>query len=541
MSKSGTSLNLEDVQVLEEAVSETSHPVAGVALEHGFQPEPDSAQNPEWTPWQRIFFRIGFLFIAQLLLPLQRGWYQHLASVRSLKAFYSLSGGLGLRYLTLKSESGRWGIGSFVSWGIALLVAIVGAAIWTWFARNSSRKEYNALYYWTRLLVRYWVALSILHFGYLKVWPRQMPFPSISNLHTLLGETATYRLYWASVGFVTWYQVVLGVLEVTAGSLLFFRAATALGAVLNLGVLYNIAHANFAYDGGVHTLSAEISLLSGFLLLQYVPDLWRLLIKKESVQPHYYRPVFRRAWKRRAFLGAKIAAWILFIPCFAYATHDAFSNSNLSKEPRGPGLVGAKGYYNVTEFRLNDKVLPYSPLDPVRWHDVVFEDYPTLVYKVNRAFSLQLGNGSPAYKDVEKRYELSGFAGGRRYLHYEVDEAHQLLYLEDKNQGSEFGDLDREVGRSGKTKAKPIPKPVKLVWHYSRPSDSRIILSGPDDKGNSLYVVLDRIEEKYPIQIGSPLPGQPLHYDRTFTRRYPVTDRSFDSKGDGGDCGRACM
>ncbi len=52
------------------------------------------------------------------------------------------------------------------------------------------------------------------------------------------------------------------------------------------------------------------------------------------------------------FLGAKVVAWILFIPCFAWATHDAFSNSNLSKEPRGPGLAGAKGYYNVTEFRF---------------------------------------------------------------------------------------------------------------------------------------------------------------------------------------------
>ncbi len=539
MSKGRTSLNLVDDELLEEARLQNSHAEEEVALENGFQSNTGLVQNPEWTPWQRISFRIGFLFIAQLLFPLQWGWYQRLASVRSLKAFYSLSGGLGLRYISLRSESGRWGIGSFASWGVALLVAIVGAAIWTWFARNSKRKEYNALYYWTRLLVRYWVALSILHFGYLKVWPRQMPFPSISNLNTLLGETATYRLYWASVGIVTWYQVVLGVLEVTAGSLLFFRATTALGAVLNLGVLYNIAHANFAYDGGVHTLSAEISLLSGFLLLQYVPDLWRLLIKKESVQPHYYRPVFHEQWKRRAFLGAKIVAWILFIPCFAWATHDAFSNSNLSKEPRGPGLAGAKGYYSVTEFRLNDKVLPYSPLDPVRWHDVVFEDYPTLVYKVHRAFPLQLGNGSPAYKDVEKRYELSGFAGGRRYLHYEVDEAHQLLYLEDKNQGSEFGDSDREAGSGAKANSKP--KSVKLVWHYSRPSDSRIILSGFDDTGNSLYAVLDRVQENYPIQIGSPLPGQPLHYDRTFTRRYPVTNRSFDGKGDGGDCGRACM
>jgi len=136
----------------------------------------------------------------------------------------------------------------------------------------------------------------------------------------------------------------------------------------------------------------------------------------------------------------------------------------------------------------------------------------------------------------QRKVAVIRFGATRRYLHYRADEAHQVLYLEDKNQGSDSDDPNLAPKKNVK------PKPVKkLVWHYSRPTDSRIILSGLDDQGNSLYVVLDRIDEKYPIQIASPIPSQPLHYDRTYARRYPVTSASFDGKGEGGDCGRACM
>jgi hypothetical protein len=73
---------------------------------------------------------------------------------------------------------------------------------------------------------------------------------------------------------------------------------------------------------------------------------------------------------------------------------------------------------------------------------------------------------------------------------------------------------------------------VKLAWHYSRPSESRIILSGQDEMNNSIYVVLDRVTEQIPILIESPVPGQPLQYRPFFGKRYPVHERSYDGFGD---------
>jgi hypothetical protein len=72
----------------------------------------------------------------------------------------------------------------------------------------------------------------------------------------------------------------------------------------------------------------------------------------------------------------------------------------------------------------------------------------------------------------------------------------------------------------------------KLVWHYSRPSDSRIILTGRTFDNQEFYAVLDRVDETQAIHISSPIQGDPLIYGRPFGRRYPVTDRSFDGTTD---------
>ncbi len=508
-----------------------------------------------WTAWERALFRVGLLFVAQLVLPVRAQFYQRLIQIRRLHDIYGVAGsGGGINYITPTGESGRWGIGSFANWGIALLIAIAVAGIWTWFARNSKRKEYTVAYYWLNLFTRYWVAFNILHYGYLKVYPDQMPYPSISNLHTLVGETAPYRYYWAIVGLSTWYQVALGTVEVFAGSLLFFRRTAALGALLNLGVLYNVAYANFAYDGGVHTLSAEISLLAGILFIQYIPNLYRLLIKKEDVVPNYYHPVFNKKWQRYAFSGVKIVAWILFIPLYLFSDFHHYLWTNASKEPRALGLEGAKGYYAVTEFKLNGVEIPYSPLDPVRWHDVTFEDYPTITFKVDKALPIRLENGGPAVKDAEKRYELAGFAGGRTYLHYDLDEANQTLTVQDKNADVRSRDANGRDAAAGFGSAPATPKegaaPArsggggrgamggrrqgvrKYVWHYSRPSDSRIILTGVTPDRQQFYAVLDRVDENQAIHIDSPLQDASLSYSRQFGRRFPVRPKSFDGTTD---------
>lgn len=455
-----------------------------------------------WKNWEKFLFRVAFIFFLLLIVPLDPGWFGKLFSVKTVFAFLNSLTGYRANFYSVHSESGRWGLYAFVSWGIALLVALAGAAIWTFFARNSKRTGYPDLYYWLRVIVRYRIAIGIIAFGLLKLYPMQMPDPSISNLDTNFGDYNTYKIYWQIVGVSIWYEIVLGLVEIIGGILMLFRGTAAIGAVLVAGVLYNIAHANIAYDGGVHVYSAYFVLLSLFLLVQYIPNLWKLLIKQEDVVANYYYPTFKAKWERTTFYSLKYGVIFVFTILFAVLRYDVHYHVGQLKEPITPGLKNAAGYYNVTEFKLNNKVIPYSPLDAVRWQNVVLEKWSTLIYKVNKPFPISLANGTPNPKDIDRSYELAGIAGGRRFLYYTADTKKGQLFLQDKNKPAPAeGDAPekKEKKKSEKSDGKDDLK-KQLVWNFSRPSSSRIIISGLNDNKDSIYVVLDRVNKVYPIK-----------------------------------------
>ncbi|WP_316796765.1 hypothetical protein [Pedobacter agri] len=446
-----------------------------------------------WTKWEKILFRFAFIFIFLLIIPVTIDWYAKAISSKTIFAFLNNLTGYRPNFYNLQTPSGRWGIGSYATWGVAFVAAIIGAFIWTLIARKSKRTNYNTLYYWLRVAVRYRIAIGIIAFGFLKLYPMQMPDPSISNLDTNFGDYNTYKIYWQIVGVSIWYEIVLGLVEIVAGVLLFFRGTVAIGAVLVAGVLYNIAHANFAYDGGVHVYSSFFVLLSLFLLIQYLPNLWRLLILRQEVTPNYYYPPLKTKKQRSVFYSTKYAFVIVFTIIFAYLRYDVHYHVGQLKEPITPGLPGAAGYYNVTAFKLNGKELPFNPLDSIRWQSVVLEKWSTLVYQVHKPFSISLANGTPNPKDIDRSYELAGIAGGRRFLYYTIDYKTQSLVLQDKNRPAK-----EEDGPGKKKPAKDKKKKEqKLVWHFERAGNNRIILSGLNEHKDSLYVILDKVDRKF--------------------------------------------
>ncbi|MDQ6481067.1 hypothetical protein [Dyadobacter sp. LHD-138] len=434
-----------------------------------------------------------------LIVPLTVEWYTRLFNVKTLFEFFSTLTGYRVDLVKIPGESGRWGLASYANWGAALLIALAGATVWTFAVRKRERKEYNELYYWIRTLARYRIGIGIIAFGFLKLFPMQMPFPSISNLEATIGEYTAYKIYWQSVGVVIWYEIFLGFIEVFAGALMFFRATSVLGAIINLGVLYNIAHANHAYDGGVHVYSAYFSLLSAFVLAHEVPYVWKLLINEQNVDPVEYVPVYHSRWLSNSLRTLKYAIVIGFVFVYGWIRYDMHYNQGRLKEPKMPGLAGAAGFYDVTEFKINNKILPYSPLDTVRWQNVIFEKFSTLIYQVNRPVSISLANGTPQTKDVDRSYELAGIGGGRRFFYYDADTKNGLLYLKDKNIAKSEDEAGTKIKKTDKkTGAKPDSIPP-LAWHFQRPSKDRIILSGIDDRKDSIYVVLDRVNRNYAL------------------------------------------
>ena len=135
---------------------------------------------------------------------------------------------------------------------------------------------------WPRLLIRYFMALMSMGYGYSKVF---------------MGASAAYTIFG-------------GVAEVTGGSLLRLCRTTALGALVTFGVMTNIVALNYCYDIPVKLHSTHYLLMSAFLL---APDFHRLvnvfLLNRRAEPADLRVPAFRTGWP----LWASRRVWAIVI------------------------------------------------------------------------------------------------------------------------------------------------------------------------------------------------------------------------------------
>lgn len=499
-----------------------------------------------WKEYQKILFRIAFVFFVAMSLPNSWSWYKELFTYNwfalHYRDLYDIARfGSGLSFFGNRIFGST--LNGYATWVITLIFATVAGLIWTAIVkfRHSERKEYNILYYWLRVVVRYRAGIGIIGFGFTKLLPTQLPYPSLGVLNTNFGDLTLQKIYWLSIGISPWYEVFTGVVEVAAGALLFFRKSTFWGSVLLFGALADIVYVNFAYDGGVHVYSSYFVLLSAFLLVDYIPKIYNLLIKEQYTIPVNIYPTFSKAWQKYTRVGLKTATIVLFLPVLFYLQIVNFFYDPY-KQPAIKGLAELRGNYNVTEFKLNNQVIPYSPLDSVRWQQATFENWTTLTFKVNNPVTLDLSNGGGApMRDINRTFELTGVAGGQRVFYYEADTVNQVLYLQDKNRGAnqqfrEFGGQNENGGKSNKKpkpeadnwipaealaiigpedpKINPIARSTRRtegIKQESRPikrnrmilkyevvnNGDRVILSGINEKKDSIQVILDRYDKKY--------------------------------------------
>lgn len=501
-----------------------------------------------WKNYQKILFRIAFVFFLAMSLPNNPSWYKELFTFDWLHLHYRDLYDIA-RFGSGLSIFGNQIFGStlngYATWVITLIFATVIGLIWTAIVklRKSERKEYNLANYWLRVVVRYRAGIGIIGFGFTKLLPTQLPYPSLGILNTNFGDLTLQKIYWLQIGIVPWYEVFTGVVEVAAGLLLFFRASTFWGSVLLFGALADIVYVNFAYDGGVHVYSSYFVLLSGFLLIDYIPRIYKLLIKEQYTIPFTYYPTFSKPWQQYTRIGLKSATIFLFLGVLFYLQVVNFLYDPY-KQPALKGLTELRGNYNVTEFKLNNEIISFSPVDSVRWQQATFENWTTLTFKVNKPVNLDLSNGGGApMRDVNRTFELTGVAGGQRVFYYEADTVNKVLYLQDKNRGTnqqfrEFGGQN-ENGRAGninkkpkpqadnwipaealaiigpedpkinpiarstrrtngiKAESRPIPRQRMILKYDVTDNGNRVILSGINEHKDSIQVTLDRYDKKY--------------------------------------------
>jgi|GEM_PF-394893 len=424
----------------------------------------------------------------------------------------------------------------YTDWGIALVIGIIGGLIWTLIDRKA--RSYHLLYYWIRVVVRYRAGIGIIGFGFTKLFPTQMPYPSLGLLNSNFGDFTAQKIYWMSVGIVPWYQVFGGVVEIVAGSFLFFRKTTLFGAILLAGALFDITLVNYAYDGGVHVYAFYFVLLSLFLIADDVPALYNLIIREKYTTHFRVYPDFSKPPLKYSRIVLKALTFIIFFGILTYTEVINFKYDPY-KQPSTAGVKKLRGNYHVTAFKINGQELPYNPNDTTRWQEATFENWTTLTFRVNKPVIIDPSNGggSPMH-DIQRTFEITGVAGGERAYHYYADTIDKVLYLQDKNAMALSGNRRGRGGRGGNRSKNQNKQPDnwisaeawkrigdekemidpaawsarrdrefaqkqrelkrnRMILKYDTTDGSRVILSGINEHKDLIYVVLDRYDRKY--------------------------------------------
>jgi len=459
-------------------------------------------QQGQWSWWQKFIFRIFFISFFILIVPLDLEYYTqwfttdwshlHIRDIGKLagSSFSPIkiidvqpgAGDLGsignaeLSLFHIYTKEGSFGLASYINWALAFILGLIGAVIWTFIDRKST--HYRELYYFITVGVSYAMLIRLQGLTFSKVFPTQMPDLALTQLHTPFGDFTHQKLYWIQFSFVQGYEIFAGLAELAIMLLLFFRPTRALGAALSIAMVGNIAIANHLYDGGIHLAASFYALGGAFVLWAYLPHLWRLIVLEKDTTLTIYHYPFKKKWQKITRLAVKTFIFTFFFAGSAYLHWQNYRYDSY-KVPQQTGLPQSRGYYDVTEFKLNHQDILYSPVDPHRWQQVTFEKWSTISFTVFDTFDIhgEAGRGKQ-FADIDRTYESAGTGGGRRHYYYEADTINHILHLHNKNK---------------------LYKDEKLTLHYQRPKPDRFILSGKNENGDAIYMVLDKKQTEYPL------------------------------------------
>jgi hypothetical protein len=255
--------------------------------------------------------------------------------------------GVEIEYRPLGSGDTTW---NYVQvFDFAVLSAAV-ALLWTlaaggwWRLRRRSRLGYPHLHEWLRVLVRFYLAYTMVVYGSAKVIKLQFAYPRPDSLLHTYGESSPMHLLWTFMGASDEYTWFTGMGELVAGLLLCTRRTTLLGSLVTFAVMVHVVVLNFCYDVPVKLFSSHLALMAVFLMAPDLPWMARVFVLGQRATPRGYTPLVRRRW----------LDWTLF----AIRTVIVFTH------------LGVVFYQNHERSKLSGRLVPEPPLSACgRWRN----------------------------------------------------------------------------------------------------------------------------------------------------------------------------
>lgn len=333
--------------------------------------------NLHWNSAKKFLLRFAIIFFGLLILPILsligEDFYPWVGSAilhlsKPITVFPNGSGDTTYNYVEVLT---------------CFVLGFIGASIWSLF--NKKENNYDTLMHWFLIFCRYYVASSLISYGYAKIFYSQFQPPTLWKLVQPLGESSPMGLAWTFIGFSKAYTVFSGYAEFIGGALLLFRRTSLLGALIGFVVMLNVMLMNYCYDIPVKLYSTQLVLLCLVIMYFMGHNLKLVLIKNKATDAVDYKPLFEKKWLKISRLVLKSVAIFFAVILSGYQTYEMTKEYGVDA-PKPP----LYGLYKPTQFIKNsDTLRPYS--DSAEWKYFVI-DYQGMaaVRQLNdRSFRLQ--------------------------------------------------------------------------------------------------------------------------------------------------------
>ncbi len=326
--------------------------------------------------WQRVGFRFFFIY-----LLLQAAPWMWLARIPVAGELLSPIG-QAVDWLVRASNTSLFRVrpelvapngSGDTSWAwtqlwLYLSIAAAGTVVWTLLDRR--RLACPKLLYGLRTVLRYYLAMYALSYGFIKLFMLQMGFPTESNLATPLGDYLPMRFSWLFIGYSGPYQFFSGAAETAAGLLLLWRPTVTLGLLAAAGAFLNVVMINLAYDVPVKLFASHLFFASLFLLALDAPRLLNFFVlNRGAPATNAWNPPFSgRGWR----IARLVAKGYFLVFMLAMPLSNGWSSYQARKITRIP-VPFSVGKYDVRTFVRNGDTVAFSPGDTTRWADFIVD------------------------------------------------------------------------------------------------------------------------------------------------------------------------
>jgi hypothetical protein len=344
-----------------------------------FQTKPIQPQQnvPRWSPALKIAFRFWMVYLGLYCL-----------ATEIISGLFSAAGGSG----GLPDPATVWPLRPVIFWTAAhifhvnaplcafggnsgsadcmfgwvmtfclLVIAAVATVVWSFLDRR--RENYVELHKWFRLFLRFALGGVMIAYGFVKVIPVQMPYPSLVRLLQPFGTFSPMAVLFGFMGAAPAYEIFTGCAMVAAGLLLIVPPTATLGALISLADMILVFVLDMTYDVPVKLFAFHLILLSCFLLAPEVPRLVRLALSMQA-------QLFRSVRANRIAFAVQIIFGLWLVGVYGYHSLGVWST-------RGGGrpLPPLYGIWEVKQMSIDEQPRPPLLTDSARWRRAIF-DFP---------------------------------------------------------------------------------------------------------------------------------------------------------------------